>query len=300
MASARASVSASPLSTRALRSGSSRISSSLRSKASFSQPRTCGPRTTSSGTSWKMVRWLGGTSGRARPLTSSGTSRDVVSWLGAKLNTPPSTSRISTPYSPSTRRVVAKSCRGDSGWVSLRVTRSLVSRRPGDMMKDMASSSPKTALMKATNGTSWKLTWMGSPVRSWPSRSAIPSATVRWMTTPGTRAVRVAISASSGTGSACASVAAAGGALGARIGSGRGSMRNAGHAAMSSGRRSATQGRRGRVLIATPRPRPRRGAPCALRGTARARRGRGPRAPPPRGEAGTGSALPRVPLRPRA
>ena len=73
-----------------------------------------------------MVRWVAGTSGRVRPLTSRGTSRAAISWLGAKLSTPCSTSRTSMPYSPSTRRAVAKSWLGGSGSVSLRVTRSLL------------------------------------------------------------------------------------------------------------------------------------------------------------------------------
>ena len=105
-------MSALPLSSSALRSGSSRIFRSWRWNASFSHPLTWGPRTTLKGTNWKMVRWVAGTSGRDRPLTSRGTSREAISWLGAKLTMPSSSSRRSTPYSRSTRRAVAKSRRG--------------------------------------------------------------------------------------------------------------------------------------------------------------------------------------------
>ena len=177
-----------------------------------------------------MVRWLAGTSGRARPLTSRGTSREAMSWLGAKLRMPSSSSRRSTPYSRSTRRAVAKSWRGASGWVSLRVTRSVFSRRPGEMTKDMPSSSPNTSLMKGTSGTSWKLTRMGSPVRSSPRRSAMPSATVCWMTTPGARVTRGPVRASSaGEGASSTPVVAAGSGLGGRSGSGNGSTSTVAH-----------------------------------------------------------------------
>ena len=224
MASARAIMSTLPLSSRALRSGSSRIFRSWRSNACCSHPLTWGPRTTLRGTSWKMTRWLAGTSGRVRPLTNRGTSREAISWLGAKLTMPSSSSRTSTPYSRSTRRAVAKSRRGGSGSVSLRVTRSAFSRRPGEMTKDMPSSSPKTSLMKGTSGTSWKLTRMGSPVRSSPRRSAMPSATVRWMTTPGVRVVRGPVRVSSaGEGASSRAVVVAGSGFGGRRGSGNGS-----------------------------------------------------------------------------
>ena len=207
-----------------------------------------------------MVRWVAGTSGSARPLTSRGTSREVASWLGAKPKIPCSTSRSSTPYSPSTRRAVVKSWRGGKGSVSLRVTRSLFSRRPGEITKDMPSSSPKTSLMKGTSGTSWKLTRIGSPTRSAPRRSAMPSATVRWMTTPGVRVVRVTGLVSSG-GARRASVSnsalAAGSALGGRMGSGSGSIRSVAHPLASQGTRSRVQSRRRRVFIARPCPRPR-------------------------------------------
>ena len=157
------------------------------------------------------------------------------------------------------------------------------------MTKDMPSSSPNTALMKGTRGTSWKLTRTGSPLRSWPRRSAMPSATVRWMTTPGVRVVRIAAGGSGGGGSAAASSAAAGCALGGRIGSGKGSIRRVAHALASQGTRSTAQRRRRGAFIARPRPRLRRGGrwrprrpPLPLRG----RRGRAP-APPPRAGAGT-------------
>ena len=38
----------------------------------MSQPRTCGPRTTRSGTNWKMVRWVAGTSGQRAPAHEQG------------------------------------------------------------------------------------------------------------------------------------------------------------------------------------------------------------------------------------
>ena len=282
MASARAIMSTLPLSSRALRSGSSRIFRSWRSKASFSQPLTWGPRTTLKGTNWKMVRWLAGTSGRVRPLTSRGTSREAISWLGAKLRMPSSTSRKSTPYSRSTRRAVAKSWWGGSGSVSFSVTRSVFSRRPGEMTKDMPSSSPKTSLMKGMRGTSWKLTRMGSPVRSSPRRSAMPSATVRWMTTPGARVVRSPSRGSSDGGRASSPYAAvsAGSAFGGRIGSGRGSTCRVEHALASHGISTAAHRRRRRAFIMA-------GARCAGRAApgpaAGSRSRRYTPAPPPSG-----------------
>ena len=98
------------------------------------------------------------------------------------------------------------------------------------MTKDMPSSSPKTSLMKGTRGMSWKLTRMGSPVRPSPRRSAIPSATVRWMTTPGARVVRGPVRASSaGEGTSSRPVVVAGSGFGGRSGSGNGSTSTVEH-----------------------------------------------------------------------
>ena len=98
------------------------------------------------------------------------------------------------------------------------------------MTKDMPSSSPNTSLMKGTRGTSWKLTRMGSPVRSSPRRSAMPSANVRWMTTPGARVVRGPVRASSdGEEASSRPVAVAGAGLGGRSGSGNGSTSTVEH-----------------------------------------------------------------------
>ena len=149
---------------------------------------------------------------------------------------PSSVSLRSTPYSPSTRRAVAKSWRGGRGSVSLRVTRSVLPCKSGEMTKDMPSSSPNTSLMNGTRGTSWKLTRMGSPTRSSPRRSAMPSATVRWMTTPGVRVVRSPPRAASrGGGAPSSSATAPGSAFGSRIGSGSGSTSRVAQALASHG-----------------------------------------------------------------
>ena len=281
MARARAIRSVLPFSSSALRSVSSKIAKSWGPNASSSQPLACAPRMTLNDTNWKTVRWLAGTSGRVRPLTSRGTSREAVSWLAAKVRMPSCVSRRSTPYSCSTRRAVAKSWWGGNGSVSLRVTRSGWPCKLGEMTKDMPSSSPNTSLMKGTSGTSRKLTRMGSPVRFSPRRSAMPSATDRWMTTPGARVVRGPSRGASDGGDRNASSApatSAGRALGSRIGSGSGSTCRTAHAPSSHGISSAAAGRRAFVTNATKR-RPiirlpaRRGA-LARAGLDRARTGR--------------------------
>ena len=54
-------------------------------------------RITFSDTSWKIVRWVAGTSGRARPVLKIGISPLEMSSLSTKVRVPSSSPRISTP-----------------------------------------------------------------------------------------------------------------------------------------------------------------------------------------------------------